>query len=227
MSSVLPSFLDPRLLRVREALEANRPRPLAGDPALEGRTRAAVAVVLRGGRDLEILLIRRARSERDPWSGHMAFPGGRADPSDPSLLHTALREAQEETGIRLDPAERLLGELDPVAPSSRHLPPLVIAPFVFAGDAGVEVVPDPREVADALWVPLDHFRDSAARQVIRVPVGGVEVPFPAWAVGDQVVWGLTYRILNRFLEVVEGGGSQGRLRVPDSPRRPWSPEAPG
>ena len=76
----------------------------AGDPPIhEGdRLQAAVSVVIRGRGELDFLLIKRARSERDPWSGHMALPGGRRDDSDGDLLHTARRETLEETGVDLD-----------------------------------------------------------------------------------------------------------------------------
>jgi 8-oxo-dGTP pyrophosphatase MutT (NUDIX family) len=202
--SLTLSSLDPRFLRVRRALEITRPPEEGADPVGggEGRMRAAVALVLRGGPDLDLLLIKRAVSERDPWSGHMAFPGGRLDPSDASLLDTAVRETREETGILLDPAGRLLGSLDPVSPSTRRLPPLVIAPFVFGAEAGVEAVPEPLEVERTLWVPLAELRDPAVRRVVPIPMPGGEIPFPAFVLGEHVIWGLTYRILDRFLQVV-------------------------
>lgn len=227
MSSTLPS-LDPRLLRVRWALlgpgggDGSDPSGRHDGPTVQAgrgedaeevsgipRMRAAVALVLRGGAELELLLIKRAVSERDPWSGHMALPGGRLDPSDPSLLDTAVRETREETGILLDPDRRFLGRLDPVSPSTRRLPPLVIDPFVFGAEAGVEAVPEPREVEKALWVPLSHLQDPAAREVVPIRLEGGEIPFPAFVVGGEVVWGLTYRILDRFLDVISRG-ARGR-----------------
>ena len=67
---------------------------------------AAVAIVRAAVPDDSILLIRRAEREGDSWSGHWSFPGGRREPEDPDLLHTALRELEEECGIRL-PREKL------------------------------------------------------------------------------------------------------------------------
>lgn len=212
MSATLSS-LDPRFLHVKRALLEPRAleggaSPDPGDGSHEGhdpgipRMQAAVALVLRGGAELELLLIKRARSERDPWSGHMALPGGRLDPSDPSLLDTAVRETREETGILLDATRRFLGPLEPVSPATRRLPPLVIAPFVFGAEAEVEAVPEPREVEKALWVPLPELSDPAARQVVPIRLEGGEIPFPAFVVGGEVVWGLTYRILERFLHVI-------------------------
>ncbi len=210
-------LLDPRLLRLRGLLDpvdgpavgpgvppdappADPFRPPADVPgAPPPPARAAVAVILRETAELELLLIQRAISERDPWSGHMALPGGRFSPGDGSLLSTAIRETAEETGLILDSRERLLGSLDPLSPSTRRLPPLVIAPFVFGVEERVTVVPDPREVQAALWVPLAHLQDPATRQVIEIPLPEGPIPFPAFRVGEQVVWGLTYRILDRFL----------------------------
>lgn len=208
MSPTLPA-LDPRFVDLRRALESHAqtspylsdlgtPHPHLAD---EARMRAAVALVLRGGAELDLLLIKRAASERDPWSGHMALPGGRLSPTDPTLLDTAVRETHEETGIRLDPRSRFLGALDPVSPATSRLPPLVIAPFVFGAEAGVEVVPDVREVERAVWVPLSRFRDPAIRRVVPIALPEGEIPFPAFVVDEDVVWGLTFRILDRFLRV--------------------------
>jgi 8-oxo-dGTP pyrophosphatase MutT (NUDIX family) len=203
-------LLDPRLLRLRALLDpvpdrARDPYAPAGweegtpTEASSGTPRAAVALVLREAVELEILLIKRAISERDPWSGHMAFPGGRFSRDDASLLFTAVRETAEETGLALDPGERLLGALSPVSPVTRRLPPLVISPFVFAVEGGAAVVPDPREVESALWVPLRHLADPGNRAVVDIPLPEGPIPFPAFRVGEHVVWGLTYRILDHFL----------------------------
>src|SRR5262245_57207262 len=80
---------------------------------LAAEKRAAVAVGFGdSARGPEILLIRLAAHPDDPWSGHMAFPGGREDPGDPDLLSTAMRETLEELSLDLRSAARLLGSLD-------------------------------------------------------------------------------------------------------------------
>ncbi|MGE5727301.1 MAG: NUDIX hydrolase, partial [Gemmatimonas sp.] len=93
---------------------------------------AAVAAIFRiaEGDALELLMIERARYAGDPWSGHIAFPGGRRELRDATLLDTALRETREETGIDLLTFGRVLGALDRVNPVSPALPPLSISPFV-------------------------------------------------------------------------------------------------
>jgi 8-oxo-dGTP pyrophosphatase MutT (NUDIX family) len=158
---------------------------------------------------LELLLIRRATHEGDPWSGDMAFPGGRRDPTDPSLLHTAMRETHEEVAIPLAQRGSLLGSLGVVAPRSRHLPPLTILPLVFRVPAGTEAhraAPD--EVDEVLWVPLGHFRSPTTRTQHKLPhLGGLT--FPAFQVGERVVWGLTHRVLTDLLDRSARSGSPG------------------
>lgn len=197
---------DPRLTRIAGALAAHPPRRYPRSPDLG---EAAVTLMLRPGDDLELLLIERTHRSDDPWAGHMALPGGRRDPQDPDLVTTAFRETHEEVGIRLDPESHLLGELDEVLPRSRHLPPLVITPFVAAHDPGQELVPDPVEVAATLWVPVGALRDEGAVSEVVVPLEGTRVAFPSFRYRGYEIWGLTHRILTRFLELAtETGGSR-------------------
>jgi 8-oxo-dGTP pyrophosphatase MutT (NUDIX family) len=156
---------------------------------------AAVAVVLTHQTD-SILLIRRAERTGDPWSGHMALPGGRRQEGE-DLLATVIRECWEEVGFRLS-REQLAGSLPDVVPRTPSLPPLAIRPFVF-------VLPsEPRlalnsEVASASWVPLQELvRPYVHRLVcIELPTGPRE--FEAYHVAGAVVWGLTERILTTLL----------------------------
>lgn len=197
--------LDPRLERIEELLREREPPegdPGPGDPG-EGVTAAAVSLVLRpGDPETELLLIKRARSDRDPWSGHMALPGGRKEPGDPDLVATAGRETEEETGIPLLDVGRRMGRLEEVRPSSSHLPRLAISPFVFGVPAGTDARPEPGEVEAVFWVPLPHFLDPVQRREALLELRGVARPFRAIQVGTEVVWGLTHRILDDFLPVV-------------------------
>ena len=131
---------------------------------LEGAMRyAAIALVLRptDEGDSDLLMIKRAEVERDPWSGHVACPGGRMDPTDRDLEHTAIRETWEETGIDLSRDGRILGTLDDITPRTPTLPPIVIRPFVAVVRPDVTIVESP-EVAEAFWVPMGP---SAKRRV--------------------------------------------------------------
>jgi 8-oxo-dGTP pyrophosphatase MutT (NUDIX family) len=195
--------IDDRFDRLRDALTAFQNRSV--DRASH-HAEAAVALVVRDRGELEVLLIRRAERAGDPWSGHIAFPGGRRASGDADLVGTALREAQEETGIDFREVGVLLGTLDEVEPGSRRLPSLVISPHVVAVPPTVEPEPDLAEVEHARWAPLSALREESAAAWIRIPTDGVVKRFPAIEFEDYTIWGLTYRILQQFLEVAEAAG---------------------
>ena len=162
---------------------------------------AAVALIVRGDTELEALLIKRADSERDPWSGHMALPGGRRDDADETLLATAIRETMEEVGLDLDRHARLLGRLDAVGPASRRLPPLMVTPFVFGVDDGAKAYAASPEVADVFWVPVRELSSPDVRSTVEIPLPGGPREFSCYRVAGEVVWGLTYRMLEKFLDI--------------------------
>ncbi len=162
------------------------------------RIHAAVALILRAGPNPETLLIRRAEADGDPWSGHMALPGGRRDSSDRDLLQTAMRETLEETGVRLEDAGRPLGRLEPLVPTTYRLPPMSIHPFVFGVSAETRAHTASREVAEILWTPISALRCPEAAGTVDIHLGEVTRAFPCIRVEERVVWGLTYRILTDF-----------------------------
>ena len=147
------------------------------------------------------MFIRRAERANDPWSGHIALPGGRREARDADLLATAVRETREEVGVRL-PARALLGALADLSPRATGLPPLSIRPFVF----GLPARPPARvsdEVAAVIWLPLAGLRERAATAVVTV--GKSELRVPCFKAGGIVIWGLTYRILTGVLPLVLQG----------------------
>ena len=168
-------------------------------------SRAAVAMILREhGADAEVLLIQRAERFGDPWSGHMALPGGRRAPTDRSVVHTAARETREEVGIDIETYGEVLGALDELHAVARHRPiDLVISPIVWDLRTQVEPTPHSTEVEDTIWVPLSFLRSPAAHGVYRRALEGVEQEYPAYCYRGYTVWGLTHRILSRFLELLE------------------------
>lgn len=169
----------------------------------EGAREAAVALLVRPHEELELLLIKRAENEGDPWSGHVALPGGRRDPSDVDLLHTAIRETAEEVGISASRDLEFINALDEVSPRNPRLPPLIIAPFVFAVPRDTTPVIDTSEVEAALWVPLSALRDESAASELLITMEGGARSFPSLRYGDYVIWGLTHRILIQFLELTK------------------------
>ena len=191
---------DVRLLELSRSLET---RPFAAAPRDHSVREAAVALLLRPREQLELLLIKRATHDADPWSGHMALPGGRRDESDANLRATAMRETEEEVGITLT-HEDYIGALDEVAPVTRRLPPIMIAPFIFAVPTSSATTLNSAEVEAAVWVPLSALRDENAASEILIELEAGARAFPSFTVGEYVVWGLTHRILTQFLDLARG-----------------------
>jgi len=171
----------------------------------EGMRMAAVSMLLRT--DLaspEVLLIERSKREGDPWSGHMAFPGGRSEPGDPSLQKTAERETLEEVGIGLEGA-RVIGRLDDLGGRAAEANKMVVSAYVYEVDQPGPLVIDRQEVADAFWVPLNDLVHPENHVRYPMQYQEHEIIFPGISVGasqSHVVWGLTYRFLETFFEIV-------------------------
>lgn len=183
------------LTSLRRRLHARAPSPSVASP--RGGARAAVALVLRQVElGLELLLIKRAESGHDPWSGHIALPGGREEPSDVSLEATALRETLEETGLDLARDGEVLGRLDDLSP--RGGAPVLVRPYVVALHSDAPLVLSD-EVATAFWVPVETLAAPGAVQESVVQIRGGELRVNSFRHGDYVIWGLTERILQQLL----------------------------
>ena len=189
-------------------LDAIRRRLVAHDAQIAevrpGTFEAAVALILYdppgAGDAPELLFIERATRAGDPWSGHMAFPGGRREAADASLSRTAIRETFEEVGVTLGAA---IGRLDDFAGSrGPQASDMVVAPFVFEVDARPELALN-EEVRSTIWVPLDWIvaPESTTSHVLRRE-DGARVERPAFQYDRYVVWGLTYRILGDFFALL-------------------------
>ena len=171
----------------------------------QGDRLAAVAAVLRAtpAGESEVLLIERARHEADPWSGHMAFPGGRRDPEDEDLLRTALRETREEVGLDLERHGQLLGRLDDLAAVARgRRVGMIIAPFVFRLEGSPPLEANRREVETMLWAPLAPLARGEADTTHPYVIDGQPAALPGYDVAGKIVWGLTYRMLSGLLDDV-------------------------
>ena len=187
----------PHVVRLLRSLAEHPPLVVEADETMR---LAAILLALRARADgePELLMIKRAEAEGDPWSGHIACPGGRMEPGDRDLAVTAVRETWEETGVDVARDGRLLGHLDDISPRTQALPPIVIRPYVALVRAGVEIVPS-REVAEAFWVPVSALRERTAWGMRRVSVRGGELEVSVFQHGQYVVWGLTERVLRQLL----------------------------
>jgi 8-oxo-dGTP pyrophosphatase MutT (NUDIX family) len=186
----MPSRFDD----LRRGLEATVKTPRLGT------TFAAVAVILREYQNTpQVLLIQRAIYPGDPWSGHLAFPGGRSEPSDQDLVATAVRETAEEVAVDLISSATLLGPLDPVPARGGHAAGLVVAPFVFLLHSEVAPVANPSEVERVFWADLDPLGRGQRNTTYQLNRGGAQLSFPGYQIDDRVLWGMTYHMLQPVL----------------------------
>ncbi len=162
---------------------------------------AAVALVVTA--DREVLFIRRAERAGDTWSGQIALPGGKKDPGDPDLLAAAIREADEEVGLRLYPAS-LVGPLDDMM--ARPVFDMVVRPYVFALPERPTLRPNV-EVADVHWVGLDRLLSGEGRGPMPYTWQGASLTLPSVHIGATVpLWGMTLRIVDGLLHRIDGRG---------------------
>lgn len=176
---------------------------------VEANMLAGVSVALRPRvqevTDYEALFIRRSSRKDDPWSGQMAFPGGRFDQRDGSLKGTAVRETHEEIGLDLNRTGNYLGALPPLEPM-RSTPPrkMIIEPhfFVVRGDPALTL--DEREVAEVMWLPLGPMISGETHTATEYFFDGQSHLFPSFETpSDQPIWGLTYRILESLFKLID------------------------
>jgi len=186
---------------VEQRLARHRPRRQWLRPLMK---RAAVALILRVERgELQVLMIRRAERDGDPWSGHMAFPGGRLQVEDAHGFAAAVRETEEEVGLRLGPRDRVLGRLSELNAHSRRMGGLAITPFVFRLEREVHLHPN-HEVAEVVWVPLEFLLDTDNRSQMRWQRAGVALDLPCYDYQGRRIWGLSLRMLDELMDLIEG-----------------------
>jgi len=162
---------------------------------------AAVAIVHARQPEESVLLMRRAERQEDSWSGHWSLPGGRCETGDADLPHTALRELEEECGIRLD--RQFLASALPPRPARRRAgEPLRVAPFVFQVERELPVVVNPAEAVAAQWVPLRGLVDPANHSLQCVPGVPPQMRYPCIALDGAPLWGFTYRLLTAWLGLI-------------------------
>lgn len=165
--------------------------------------RSAVAMILqlREG-ELHILMIKRAEREGDQWSGHMAFPGGRMDAGDEHGFATAVRETEEEIGLALGPGDRCLGRLSDIRARPRQGAGMRVSAYIFLLEREVEFTPN-HEVAEVVWVPLAHLLDTGNREELLWLGRLVGIRLPCYYYRDRCIWGLSLRMLDELVAVIE------------------------
>lgn len=174
--------------------------------------RSAVAMILqvREG-ELNILMIKRAEREGDPWSGHMAFPGGRMDKGDAHGYAVAVRETEEEVGLVLGEEDKCIGRLSDIITRPRRGPfGMAVTPFVFRLEREVEFNPN-EEVAEVVWVPLEFLLDTGNREQMEWRYKGLKMALPCYYYQGRCIWGLSLMMLDELMDLVEGRNPRRKL----------------
>ncbi|MDA4114481.1 MAG: CoA pyrophosphatase [Thaumarchaeota archaeon] len=185
--------LEPRVASVAEGLRKDEPIKRVE------RETAAVAVIFGPGEE-GLLLIKRADRQGDPWSGDIAFPGGRVEAEDTSFSAAAVREAREEVGVDLAANARFLGYMAPFQARRRGI---WVVPSVFLITGAVAVERN-SEVSSYMWVPIREILAHENRSTYSIELGDDKRSFPSFNLQGYVVWGLTERILSSLVESMTG-----------------------
>lgn len=186
------------MAEIRQAMALYRPEVVEDG----GKRHAAVAAIFHeDATGVRLLFIERARCEGDPWSGHIAFPGGGMEAQDAGARAAAERETLEEIGLDLRTAD-YLGRLDDVAGATL---PVRVSGFVYGVDEMPERFAMNHEVREVFWTRVDDLLDPERRVTLQVRFEGEEPVRPGIDLlgpGRPVLWGITYRFVTRFLEIL-------------------------
>lgn len=194
-SAKLPNvgdYLERLRFRLQRADAVERPHP-----GTELKAAAVLVPLLHREGELHVLYTRRS-DRLASHRGEVAFPGGRFDRRDPHLLAVALREAYEEVGIEPQSVD-VLGRFEGRRTRSTNI---MVTPFVGMVHGTPELRPDPKEVAEIFQVPLSALADPRYRGAHRWHSHGGVSHRPAILYQQQVIWGLTYELTMRFLELI-------------------------
>lgn len=165
--------------------------------------RAAVCLVLQPcDEGLSLLMIKRAVYDGDPWSGHMAFPGGRVEADDASPLAAAMRECEEEVGLNLQQQARLVTSLTEVRATLRGRQlDMIVSPYVFMAEQGLALRPN-YEVAKIVSIPLSLFFNANARASFDMEFEGTTSSRPCYYYEGHKVWGLSLLFIDELVRIV-------------------------
>lgn len=159
-----------------------------------GNAQAAVAILVKPKKnDIEFFLVKRAEVDDDPWSGDMAFPGGKKNLQDQTVVDTAVREVLEETSIDLT-EKNVIGFMEPIYSAVRKT--LAVQPVVYLFDDYPPVELN-YELTKYIWASLSEIRSGKTQAAVKGWEGSV------YQVQGETVWGLTFRMLEKILKLLE------------------------
>ncbi|MEN8226221.1 MAG: CoA pyrophosphatase [Bacteroidota bacterium] len=174
----------------------------------ENARKAAVLICFYpDGDDIHFALIRR--NEYDGvHSGQISFPGGRFENSDRNMVHTALREAEEETNI-LEGDVEVLGEITPI-----YIPPsnYIVSPFVGWTPQKPEFIPEPAEVSEILSISIKELLNPANRQMKNIQHSDHNIiEVPCFYIQDHIIWGATAMMLSEMSDIWKMAKGKGKM----------------
>ena len=158
---------------------------------------AAVAIIRCSEPADSVLLVRRNKSRRDPWSGHFAFPGGRRESQDADIYATCTRETYEEAGILLA-AESLQRILPPTQAGRNVKAPILVQPYLFHLEVRPTVTVEQAEIDSYVWLEIDTFMKKHRHTTAEV---FPERFYPVFPLKDYFLWGFSYKLLCSVLEI--------------------------
>lgn len=165
---------------------------------------SAVCLILsmhEGQKAPRLLMMRRAKRRGDPWSGHMAFPGGRIEPQDESVQAGALRELHEEMGVDAHDLNYLgrLSDLHTLnIPGQRQL---VVSPFVFEAKKSLVLKPN-YEADGTYWIPLEFFAQARRKNMYWWRRKRL-IKLPFYRYKKRRIWGLSLAMIDELFLVLE------------------------
>ena len=155
-----------------------------------------VAVVLYPHQNRWFIPLMKRPNYSGIHSGQISFPGGKKEPEDEDLIQTAIRETQEEIGVKLH-REHILGKLSPLYISASHYQ---VHPVVIWCPQRPEFEIDPREVAALVEVTLDDLKNPKFKKAKEIVIRGTEIWAPYFDLQQEFVWGATAMMLNEFFD---------------------------
>jgi 8-oxo-dGTP pyrophosphatase MutT (NUDIX family) len=166
----------------------------------KNRVPSAVLIPLyQEDRQYYIIFIKRTMTVKT-HQGQISFPGGMRDKGDKTLRDTALRESEEEIGLRPEDVN-VLGELDDEITTTSNY---IVTPFIATIPWPYRFTPNRAEVAKIISVPIAALMDKDCRKPETETLNGKKVQSFAYYYQGTRIWGATARILNKLLEIIAG-----------------------
>jgi 8-oxo-dGTP pyrophosphatase MutT (NUDIX family) len=164
----------------------------------QAKTAGILILVTKMDEDFHFLMIQRTTYD-GAHSGQMAFPGGKKEPQDASILDTAIRECYEEIGIHVSKSD-ILGALTPLFIPVSHF---VVYPFLAYIDSPLQLIKDTTEVEEIYLFNIQDFFKSENIQDFSFQMQNQMMTVPSYQFQGQTVWGASAMILSEWFDIIQ------------------------